>query len=263
MNTLIFAAIAFSFFLNVLGTPVDQKSGAFILTAPQGYKSSFVSLPRDKPEVALKASAAVEYWICIAVSTTTLRYGWFRSGSEATSLSGAKAECASGDCDLWACVERGCVGIDYGDTTVSVSYATGFGVNDGPTAGNKALSKCQSADTGCGQPGWFCSQFIDSGPAPAPAPTTDAPTLAPTLTPLPVPTPTSNSFTSASTTRSAATIPSAASSTTPHVLTTTVHSTGTQGPVFSVAQKVLPSGTGVRMALIAGTVGVVAAVLVL
>jgi len=107
------------------------------------------------------ALVATQYWVCIAVSRSSGRYGWSQGSSESSALGAAKSKCGRSDCkDFWACQELGCVGIDYGRGWVAISRAVGYGLNDGSKAANGALLSCKAHTTGCGRPGYFCAKRV-------------------------------------------------------------------------------------------------------
>jgi len=143
-------------------TPTKVNSHATTYDAPE------VSQPQDvnefveavAPPLFEEAAAATQYWICEAVSPSTRAYGWSQGGSESAALSAAKKKCGKSDCNAYSCVNEGCVGLDFGSTTYSLSYATGYGSSDGTEAASKALAACKSKDTGCAKAGYFCSQYI-------------------------------------------------------------------------------------------------------
>ncbi|KAJ6615818.1 hypothetical protein B0H10DRAFT_2039178 [Mycena sp. CBHHK59/15] len=150
--------------LGVLGTPALQSSNVTTVAAPHGFTAFDVNESVDaapvSPAFKEAAVAATHYWVCIAVSTSTLRYGWSQGGSESSALKNAKKKCGKSDCKSYSCIEEGCVGIDYGSTYVALSYARGYGKSDGSKAASKALSTCKKKSKGCAKPGYFCAQRI-------------------------------------------------------------------------------------------------------
>ena len=166
-SALLSVAIAISSVASVFGVPAIRSTlDAISILAPQGFQVSGVTVepsvdgaPKDRSAPKSDAAAA-QYWVCIAVSQSTLRYGWAQGGSSSSALNSAKANCGQGDCNAYQCQEQGCVGIDYGNNYVAISRATGFGGNDGSEAANEALTTCKAHTNGCGTPGYFCSQYI-------------------------------------------------------------------------------------------------------
>ncbi|KAF7370168.1 DUF4189 domain-containing protein [Mycena sanguinolenta] len=154
--TLALLALTASGISSVFGVPALQTSNVTTLPAPQGFTPFDVSESVDAAPApsspahkdALVAAASAQYWVCITVSTSTLTYGWSQGGSESAALQNAKNKCGKGDCTSYSCVEEGCVGIDYGSTYVALSYAVGYGTNDGSKAASLALSKCQANSQG-------------------------------------------------------------------------------------------------------------------
>jgi len=162
-QSLFLAATTFPSIISVLGTPTTGVTDVTTYAAPPGFKASDVmhSADASPQNFSLKeASAAAQYWVCVAVSQSTFRYGWSQGDSESSALQNAKNKCGEGDCDIYSCVEEGCVGLDFGSRYAAVSYASGYGGNDGSQAANKALSTCRQRDIGCAQPGYFCAQYI-------------------------------------------------------------------------------------------------------
>ncbi|KAJ7829467.1 hypothetical protein B0H13DRAFT_1916526 [Mycena leptocephala] len=105
-------------------------------------------------------AASTHYWVCVAVSTSSGHYGWSRGGSESSALQNAKKQCGKSDCKSYSCIEEGCVGIDFGSTYVALSYARGYGKNDGSKAASAALSTCKKKSKGCAKAGYFCAARI-------------------------------------------------------------------------------------------------------
>jgi hypothetical protein len=159
MKSILFLlAIALSCITNVFAGTSDSTSVA----VPQSFEiePSIDASPKP-PSAKLINGAATHYWVCIAVSSRTGRYGWSQGGSESSALGRAKSNCGGGDCkNFWMCQESGCVGIDYGHNYVSISRATGYGLKDGSKAASKALSTCKAHSFGCGKPGHFCSKYV-------------------------------------------------------------------------------------------------------
>lgn len=156
--------VALSSVMSIIATP-SLSSGSNITTiaAPDSFQPPDIEDYVDSASPGAfkeEAAAATQYWVCIVASTGSGRYGWSRAGSESSAKSKAKKNCGRSDCTLWSCAEKGCVGIDYGSNSVSLSYAIGYGSKDGTEAGTKALAKCKKGDTGCGKPGHFCSQYV-------------------------------------------------------------------------------------------------------
>lgn len=162
-STLFLVAVAFSSIVGVLSTPAAGVTHVTTFPAPPGFKPVDVehSVRANPPGHAFEgASAANQYWVCVAVSKNTFSYGWSQGGSKSSALQNAKNKCGKGDCDIYSCVEEGCVGLDFGSGSASVVYAYGYGGNDGPQAANMALSTCRQRDTGCAKSGYFCAKYI-------------------------------------------------------------------------------------------------------
>jgi hypothetical protein len=162
-------ALTASGILGVLGSPALQTSDVTTHPAPHGFTAFDVHGSIDAPpasslsankDAAVKVAASTQYWVCIAVSKSTGRYGWYRAGSKSSSLTNAKKKCGKSDCSAYSCIEEGCVGIDYGSTYVALSYARGYGKNDGSKAASLALSTCKKKSKGCAKPGYFCAARI-------------------------------------------------------------------------------------------------------
>ncbi|KAF7370169.1 DUF4189 domain-containing protein [Mycena sanguinolenta] len=153
---------------SVLGVPALQTSNVTTLPAPDGFTPFDVSESVDAAPApsspahkdALVAAASAQYWVCIAVSTSKLNYGWSQGGSESAALQNAKKKCGKSDCTFYTCIEEGCVGIDYGSTYVAQSYARGYGTSDGSKAASSALAKCKANSKGCAKAGYFCAARI-------------------------------------------------------------------------------------------------------
>jgi hypothetical protein len=166
-SCLLSTAIAISSIASVFSVPAIRSTlDAISVPAPQGFQMSGATVepsvdgaPKDS-SVLKGDAAAAEYWVCIAVSQSTLRYGWAQGASSSSALNSAKANCGQGDCNAHQCQEQGCVGIDYGNNYVAISRATGSGGNDGSEAANEALATCKANTSGCGTPGYFCSQYV-------------------------------------------------------------------------------------------------------
>jgi hypothetical protein len=164
--------LAASGILGVLGSPALQTSnvtahpvdGFTPFDVPESVDAPAPLVPAHKdaaPAVAAPvAAASTHYWVCVAVSTSSGRYGWSRGGSESSALQSAKKQCGKSDCKSYSCIEEGCVGIDFGSTYVALSYARGYGKNDGSKAASKALSTCKKKSKGCAKAGYFCAARI-------------------------------------------------------------------------------------------------------
>jgi hypothetical protein len=155
--------------LGVLGSPALQTSNATAHPVPHGFAAFDVPESVDAAPAplvsahkdAVAASAvSTHYWVCIAVSSSSGHYGWSRGGSESSALQSAKKKCGKSDCKSYSCIEEGCVGIDYGSAYVALSYARGYGKNDGSKAASLALSTCKKHSKGCAKPGYFCAARI-------------------------------------------------------------------------------------------------------
>ena len=162
-SALFLTAIAISSFTSVFGSPA-RRSTLDAFTSPASQKFTIApdvdAAPESHSAVMDAAAATTQYWVCIAVSQSTGKYGWSQGGSESSALSKAKSKCGKKDCSIYACQERGCVGIDYGVGLVAVSRASGYGSKDGSKAASKALSTCKADTHGCGKPGYFCAHYI-------------------------------------------------------------------------------------------------------
>lgn len=161
-SAFLLTAIAFSSITSVFGTPT-RRTTLDALTSTATHKFDIESDVNgiSEPHSALvNAAAATQYWVCIAVSRSSGKYGWSQGGSESSALKKAKSKCGKKDCSIYSCQERGCVGIDYGVGLVAVSRAYGYGSKDGSKAASKALSTCKSHTHGCGKPGHFCAHYI-------------------------------------------------------------------------------------------------------
>ncbi|KAJ7906784.1 hypothetical protein B0H13DRAFT_2020239 [Mycena leptocephala] len=153
--------LAASGILGVLGSPALQTSN--VTTHPSvDAPAPLVPAHKDAaPAVAAPVVAAsTHYWVCVAVSTSSGHYGWSRGGSESSALQNAKKQCGKSDCKSYSCIEEGCVGIDFGSTYVALSYARGYGKNDGSKAASTALSTCKKKSKGCAKAGYFCAARI-------------------------------------------------------------------------------------------------------
>ncbi|KAF8189173.1 hypothetical protein K438DRAFT_1833079, partial [Mycena galopus ATCC 62051] len=160
--------LAASGILGVLGSPALQASNVTTHPTPHGFTAFDIpesvdaaptpSVPAHEDAVV---AASTNYWVCVAVSTWTGRYGWSQGGSESSALQNAKKKCGK-DCTsyVYSCIAEGCVGIDYGSTYVALSYARGYGRNDGSKAANTALLECKKKSKRCGKPGYFCAERI-------------------------------------------------------------------------------------------------------
>ena len=154
---LLLVAVAISSITSVLATPARQTT----LDALTSHASHAFDIEPSVNATAEHHSAlASKYWVCIAVSQSGGRYGYGRGSSEASALKNAKSKCGKKDCNFDFCVERGCVGVDYGVGLIVVSRARGYGRDDGPKAASKALSTCKSHTQGCGRPGYYCAKYI-------------------------------------------------------------------------------------------------------
>ncbi|KAJ7199443.1 hypothetical protein GGX14DRAFT_468003 [Mycena pura] len=157
--------LAASGIFGVLGSPALQTSD--VTTHPVHGFTAFdipesvdaAPAPTQK-EAAAVLTASTHYWVCAAVSTSSGRYGWSRGSSESSALQNAKKECGKSDCKSYSCIEEGCVGIDFGSTYVALSYARGYGKNDGSKAASTALSTCRKKSKGCAKAGYFCAARI-------------------------------------------------------------------------------------------------------
>ena len=158
--TLVLTAIAISTLTTVLGTPVRRSTlDAFTSHVSKKFTIEPSVDAASEPHSVL-VDTATQYWVCVAVSHGTGKYGWSQGGSESSALSEAKSKCGENDCSTYGCQEQGCVGIDYGVGAVAVSRAYGYGRKDGSMAASKALSTCTSETHGCGKPGYFCAASI-------------------------------------------------------------------------------------------------------
>ncbi|KAJ7829453.1 hypothetical protein B0H13DRAFT_2289743 [Mycena leptocephala] len=155
--------LAASGILGALGSPALQTSNATIHPVDVGQRCTGPLVPAHKdaaPVVAASLAASTHYWVCVAVSTSSGHYGWSRGGSESSALQNAKKQCGKSDCKSYSCIEEGCVGIDFGSTYVALSYARGYGKNDGSKAASTALSTCKKKSKGCAKAGYFCAARI-------------------------------------------------------------------------------------------------------
>jgi hypothetical protein len=157
------ATIAFSGILAVLGNPTPQITTDVIsIHAPEGFTPPEIIEPSVDGSVLEKhaVAAAAQYWVCVAISRSTLQYGWSQGGSYDASLRAAKGKCGRSDCTFYQCIERGCVGLVYGTNSAWLSYASGYGRDDARKAKDLALSKCRKSGSRCGTPGSFCARYI-------------------------------------------------------------------------------------------------------
>ncbi|KAJ7882114.1 hypothetical protein B0H13DRAFT_2048526 [Mycena leptocephala] len=154
--------LAASGILGVLGSPALQTSN--VTTHPvDGFTPFDVPESVDAPAPLVpptRTPRPTHYWVCVAVSTSSGHYGWSRGGSESSALQNAKKQCGKSDCKSYSCIEEGCVGIDFGSTYVALSYARGYGKNDGSKAASTALSTCKKKSKGCAKAGYFCAARI-------------------------------------------------------------------------------------------------------
>jgi hypothetical protein len=161
-STFILAATAISSILGVFGVPATTKShDAFIYPSPPGVKAPALEKSvNGAPALSRPAASDAEYWVCLAVSPSTLRYGWSQGGSENAALAAAKSYCGQGDCNNYVCVNEGCVAIDFGRNYFAIAYAYGYGQNDGPEAGQFAINICDQHASGCGPANYYCAEYI-------------------------------------------------------------------------------------------------------
>ncbi|KIM83608.1 hypothetical protein PILCRDRAFT_819243 [Piloderma croceum F 1598] len=162
-SALVLTAIAISSLTSVFGTPTRRSTlDAFTSHASEKFTiaPNVDAASESHPAIVDAAAATTQYWVCIAVSRSTGKYGWSQGGSESSALSNAKSKCGKNDCSIYSCQERGCIGIDYGVGVVAVSRAYGYGSKDGSEAASKALSTCKADTHGCGKPGYFCAHYI-------------------------------------------------------------------------------------------------------
>ncbi|KAJ6580043.1 hypothetical protein DFH09DRAFT_1146396 [Mycena vulgaris] len=160
--------LAASGILGVLGSPALQTSnvtthpvhGFTAFDVPESVDATPAPLVPAHKDAAPVITASTQYWVCVAVSTSSGNYGWSRGGSESSALQNAKKQCGKSDCNYYACIEEGCVGIDFGSTYVALSYARGYGQNDGSKAASTALSTCKEKSKGCAKAGYFCAARI-------------------------------------------------------------------------------------------------------
>jgi len=165
-SALFFAAIIVSSLTGILATPARRSTVEDGFAVPSQHESDLeksvdgISSPEPESKF-VDAAAATQYWVCIAVSPSTGKYGWSQGGSESSALGKAKSKCGKKDCStFYSCQEYGCVGIDYGSKYVALSRAYGYGSKDGSKAAGKALSVCKSHTHGCKKPGHFCAKRI-------------------------------------------------------------------------------------------------------
>jgi len=161
---LLFGFIAISSLTSVFGTP-SRRSIVDGFAVPSEHESAIGPSVDASPEPASKfmdaAASSTQYWVCIAVSPSTGKYGESQGSSESSALGKAKSKCGKKDCStFYSCQETGCVGIDYGSGYIALSRAYGFGSKDGSKAADKALSVCKSHTHDCKKPGYFCAQRI-------------------------------------------------------------------------------------------------------
>ncbi|KAJ6478892.1 hypothetical protein C8R45DRAFT_1006187 [Mycena sanguinolenta] len=84
--------LAVSGFLGVLGSPALQTSNATTYPTPPGFIAYDVTESvnaASTPFIHAAVAAATQYWVCIAVSSSTGRYGWSQGGSESSALQSA------------------------------------------------------------------------------------------------------------------------------------------------------------------------------
>ncbi|KAF7366093.1 DUF4189 domain-containing protein [Mycena venus] len=152
----------------VLGSPALQTSNVTVhpvdgftaFDVPESVDAAPAPLVPAHKDAAPVVAASTHYWVCVAVSTSSGHYGWSRGGSESSALQNAKKQCGKSDCKSYSCIEEGCVGIDFGSTYVALSYARGYGKNDGSKAASTALSTCKKKSKGCAKAGYFCAARI-------------------------------------------------------------------------------------------------------
>lgn len=104
-------------------------------------------------------------WACIASSNTSFAFGMATGISKTAALQSAQQSCSGGQasCTSRLCVNKGCVALSSGDTSISIQSAVGYGPNQNPIkAGESALRGCESVDTGCRAPGVICSSGAES-----------------------------------------------------------------------------------------------------
>jgi len=162
-SALVLTAIAISSLTSVFGTPTRRSTlDAFTSHASEKFTigPDVNAAPESHSAIVDAAAATTQYWVCIAVSRSTGKYGSSQGGSESSALKKAKSKCGKKDCTIYSCQEQGCVGIDYGVGVVAVSRAYGYGSKDGSKAASKALSTCKADTHGCGKPGYFCAHRI-------------------------------------------------------------------------------------------------------
>ena len=156
--------IAFSVVLGALGTPTARTiTDVTTIPAPADYKPPKIEHSVDpskgeKPKT--KSAADTQYWVCVALSKSTLQYGWSQGGSESSARSEAEKRCGKKDCTIYECIEEGCVGLDYGTDSAWLSYARGYGGDDGSKAASVAKAACEKHGHGGGRPGYFCAEYI-------------------------------------------------------------------------------------------------------
>ena len=144
------------------GTTTSATSSSTSFPAPKGFQptdvTGFGDPNTDQPDTT---SDATQYWVCLAISPSTFKWGAARGGSESSALSAAEKECGEKDCNKdWLCGKLGCIGLDFGLNAAFVSWASGYGKNDPTKAENLALADCKAHDKDCGKPGYFCSAYI-------------------------------------------------------------------------------------------------------
>jgi len=157
MKSILFlAAITFS---GVFGAPATSISDPTPIPTSATFK--VYDLDNSVNGSVLNAAAtATQYWVCTVISNSTFRHGWAQGDSESSALSLATSYCGQSDCSYYSCAEAGCVGLDFGLDGTAVTSATGHGADDGPQAASDALSTCQQQTTGCGEPVYYCAQYI-------------------------------------------------------------------------------------------------------
>lgn len=158
--------IFLTFVSTVLATPITEALDPKVtsIAAPAGFKVVDVGNSLDtQPSSLLKEAAAstTQYWVCLAISESTFRFGSAQGGSESSTLAKAKQLCGKNDCNnSWVCIEKGCIGVDFGQGAAWITLERGYGISDATKAERLALSECQKYDYGCGRPGHFCAKYV-------------------------------------------------------------------------------------------------------
>jgi hypothetical protein len=161
--------LAASGIISVLGSPAIQTSNVTVHPVdgdfsaygiPQSIDAATEPLPLAHSNAAPAPAVSTHYWVCVALSTSSGHYGWSRAGSESSALANAKKECGRSDCKSYSCIEEGCVGLDFGSSYAALSYARGYGKNDGSKAASAALANCKKKSKGCAKAGYFCAARI-------------------------------------------------------------------------------------------------------